>query len=71
MSDPQIDITLNGQPRPVPAGSTLRALIEAAGLAGQPVAAEVNREVVPFRKHAERILVAGDRVELVTLVGGG
>lgn len=66
-----IHITVNGESREVGAGTTLRALIEAAGLAGQPVAAEVNKEVVPFRRHAERVLAEGDRVELVTLVGGG
>jgi sulfur carrier protein len=35
------------------------------------VAVEVNEEVVPREQHAERELRDGDRVEIVTLVGGG
>jgi sulfur carrier protein len=64
-------ITVNGQPRQVEQGSTVAGLIADLGLAGQPCAAEVNRDVVPRREHAERVLQEGDTVELVTLVGGG
>ena len=35
------------------------------------VAVEVNLELVPRRRHAEHVLRDGDRVEVVTLVGGG
>jgi sulfur carrier protein len=35
------------------------------------VAVEVNEEVVPRARHATIQLREGDRVELVTLVGGG
>jgi thiamine biosynthesis protein ThiS len=34
-------------------------------------AVEVNRAVVARREHATRTVAAGDRVEIVTLVGGG
>jgi thiamine biosynthesis protein ThiS len=71
MHEATITVVLNGQNREVPAGSTLRALIEHAGLAGQPVAAEVNRELIPFRLQPSRLLNPGDTIELVTLVGGG
>ena len=64
-------ITVNGKEIEVEAGRTVGELIREMGLAGQPCAAEVNREVVPRRQHAERVLEDGDRVELVTLVGGG
>jgi sulfur carrier protein len=35
------------------------------------VAVEINLEVVPRAQHRETVLNAGDRVEVVTLVGGG
>jgi thiamine biosynthesis protein ThiS len=35
------------------------------------VAVERNREVVPRARHGETLLVAGDRLEVVTFVGGG
>jgi sulfur carrier protein len=35
------------------------------------VAVELNLEVIPRARHAETILKDGDKIELVTLVGGG
>lgn len=64
-------ITVNGEQRQVEPGTTVADLVEQLGLAGKPCAAEVNRDLVPKREHASRALAEGDRVELVTLVGGG
>ncbi len=64
-------ITLNGEARTVPDGITLAELIEQLGLAGKFVAVERNKEVVSFRSYAETTLADGDRLEIVTLVGGG
>lgn len=66
-----MDISVNGQPHHVPEGVTVAALLELLGLAGKPVAVEINLELVPKPKHAARQLGSGDRVEIVTLVGGG
>jgi thiamine biosynthesis protein ThiS len=51
--------------------TTVEHLVSRLGLAGQPVAVEVNRRVVPRREHGTHRLQDGDRVEVVTLVGGG
>lgn len=64
-------IRVNGEDRRVPAATTVRALIELSGLGQAACAAEVNRTLVPKRDHTTRVLVAGDSVELVSLVGGG
>lgn len=64
-------ILLNGQPREVPEGTSVRTLIEEVGLGKSACAAEVNQQLVPRREHESRILIEGDRVELVSLVGGG
>lgn len=66
-----IDIVINGQPRPVNEGTTVAGLISELGLAGRPVAVERNREVIPRAQHASTVLAAGDRLEVVTFVGGG
>jgi sulfur carrier protein len=55
----------------VPAGSTAGELVATLGFAGRPLAVEVNEEVVPRARLADCRLKAGDRLELVTLVGGG
>lgn len=66
-----IHLTVNGQERQMPAGATIKELIVALGLGGKPVAVERNREVVPRARHGETVLADGDRLELVTFVGGG
>ena len=66
-----VEITVNGQSRQVPEGTTLAALLEQLGLAGKPLAVEVNLQLIPRQQHGQHLLKAGDRVEIVTLVGGG
>ena len=72
MGEPlEITVVVNGESRAVPAGSTAGDLVAALGFAGRPLAVEINEEVVPRARLADCRLVAGDRLELVTLVGGG
>jgi thiamine biosynthesis protein ThiS len=66
-----IEITVNGDGRRVRAGLTIADLIADLGLAGRRVAVERNRDVVPRARHGEERLQPGDRLEVVTLVGGG
>jgi sulfur carrier protein len=66
-----MDITVNGELREVAEGATVAELLAALGLAKQYVAVEVNRQVIPRARHPECRLNAGDKVEVVTLVGGG
>lgn len=66
-----IEITVNGEPRQTPMGTTIAALLAELGVEPRQVAVEVNLELVPRGRHAEHALAAGDRLEVVTLVGGG
>ena len=68
---PAMQITLNGQPTVLTDGANVRQLLEEHGLGSAACAVEVNREIVPKRKHEQRQLNEGDQVEIVTLVGGG
>lgn len=70
MSD-RIDIVINGETRTIVEGTTVAGLIGELGLADRRVAVERNREVVPRAQHAQTVLAAGDRLEVVTFVGGG
>lgn len=67
----QLSITVNGDPQVVPDGTTVAGLIERLGLGGRRVAVERNRAVVPRAEHPTTPLAEGDRLELVTFVGGG
>jgi thiamine biosynthesis protein ThiS len=66
-----IDVVINGQARSVNAGTTVEKLIRDLGFADRKVAVERNRTVVPRAEHASTVLADGDRLELVTFVGGG
>jgi sulfur carrier protein len=66
-----IDVVINGQSRTVNAGTTIAGLIGELGLGDRKVAVERNREVVPRAQHATTVLAEGDRLEVVTFVGGG
>ena len=67
-----IEIVVNGAARLVPEGSSLSVLLGLLGLADRSrIAVERNREVVPRAQLATTTLAAGDRVEIVTFVGGG
>ena len=49
----------------------LRTAFAEAGLAGRPVAVEVDGQVIPRGRFDEPLLRGGERIEIVTFVGGG
>lgn len=66
-----IGVTVNGLRRELRAGDTAHDLVVALGLAGRPLAVEVNGRVVPRARLADCMLEAESVIEIVTLVGGG
>jgi len=66
-----LHVVVNGEERAVAEGTTVAGLLADLGLSRQHVAVEANREIVPRAEHAGRRLADGDRLEIVTFVGGG
>ncbi|MCE9673695.1 sulfur carrier protein ThiS [Myxococcus stipitatus] len=66
-----MQVWVNGETREVPEATSLAALLESLRIGGPGVAVEVNAEVVRRARHPEHLLQPGDRVEIVTFVGGG
>ena len=66
-----MQITLNGETRDVESGTTVARLLDELGLPPRQVAVELNRELVTRDRREATVLTTGDRVEVVTLVGGG
>lgn len=64
-------ITLNGESSTVEDGSTVADLLRSLDLAPVRVAVEVNEDLVPRTTFADATLRDGDRIEVVTFVGGG
>src|SRR5262249_233738 len=64
-------VFVNGYEFPVETGITILRLLAELCLSPVQVAVERNRDLVPQADFASTRLAAGDRVEVVTLVGGG
>lgn len=64
-------IRVNGTEREVDDGTTVEELLRELGLRPELVAVERNEQLVARERRALELLASGDRVELVTLVGGG
>ncbi len=64
-------LVVNGAPKEVEAGLTVRQLVELVTPPGSAAAAEVNKKLVPRRAQPSHVLREGDIIEVVTLVGGG
>jgi sulfur carrier protein len=66
-----VQIELNGTPHSVPQQHSLQQLVAELALANQALAVAVNRQVVPRQGWSQRLLQAGDRVDVVRAIGGG
>jgi sulfur carrier protein len=66
-----VKVVVNGSEMDVKDGITLGELVQGLTLQGRPIAVELNRTVVPKDRHAGTRLSEGDRLEIVSLVGGG
>ncbi|MBQ18216.1 MAG: thiamine biosynthesis protein ThiS [Planctomycetaceae bacterium] len=66
-----MQIQVNEESREVKPGATVADLITQLGLEPRYLAVERNRTLVPRREHSDCVLGEGDRLEIVTLVGGG
>jgi sulfur carrier protein len=64
-------LVVNGVDLVVPLPCTVLDLLARLEMAGKRVAVSVDRSVVPRSRHAEAIVRAGNRVEILEAVGGG
>lgn len=72
MLQPQtIEIVVNDESIQIPEGSSVTDLLKILDVRTKAIAVEINRTVIPGQDHGTTILNANDRLEVVTLVGGG
>jgi thiamine biosynthesis protein ThiS len=64
-------MVVNGSPLELAEDATVLELLRALSVSPDRVAVEVNREIVPREDYGCRRLAEGDRIELITFVGGG
>jgi len=66
-----VTLNLNGEDRLFPEPLTVEELVRKLEIHVGTMAVEVNRTIVPRSAHPSHRLKDGDRVEIVTFVGGG
>lgn len=65
-----MNIQLNGEQKEIEA-TTISQLVIELGLEKRTLAVERNLEVVPKSEYADTTIKAGDRIEVVHMIGGG
>lgn len=66
-----MNVSINGEERSIDTDSRVIDLLELLSIPRTLVAVELNEELLPKSQYDERVLREGDRLEIVTLVGGG
>ncbi len=66
-----MEIIVNGEAMDLPDGLTVEGLLAHLGVRREYTAVALNREITPRARHADTVLRAGDRVEIVRPMGGG
>jgi sulfur carrier protein len=64
-------VIANGKPRSADAGATVADFLRSLALAAEQVVVEYNGEPLDRERFAHTALRAGDRIEIVQMVGGG
>jgi sulfur carrier protein len=64
-------IQVNSKAQELPSGATVKALLELLQMTQKRVAVEVNAELVTKNEWPQFTLKDGDKVEIVSFVGGG
>jgi len=66
-----INVTINGKTESIAAGMSLQSLLKLLGIKSERVAIEYNREIIDRNQFDALHLKEGDRLEIITFVGGG
>lgn len=66
-----MQIHVNGQVRETMSGTTVADLLRELNITGERVAVEVNLDILERGQFGQRLLTEGDRVEIISFIGGG
>jgi len=66
-----IQIHVNGEPREFRRGTTVADLLKELSITTERVAVELNLEILDRKDFERRGLNDGDRVEIMSFIGGG
>ena len=66
-----MQITVNGKPETFDDEMSVTELLARLKIEPIRVAVEINEDIIPRETFAGRVIRDGDRIEIVTFVGGG
>jgi sulfur carrier protein len=66
-----MNILLNNKPEKLFNGSTVKKLLQIKNIKNKYYAVEINRKIIPKSDHATYVIKDGDRIEIITAIGGG
>ena len=66
-----MNILLNNKPEKLFEGSTIKKLLIKKNIKNKYYAVEVNRKIIPKSNHETHVIKDGDRIEIITAIGGG
>lgn len=66
-----MQVTINGKPETLDDGISVAQLLVRLELEPARVAVEINEDLVPRKTFTDTLVHDGDRIEIVTFVGGG
>ena len=52
-------------------GTTIQKLLKDKNIKDKYFAVEINRKIIPKSLHCRHIIKDGDRIEIITAIGGG
>jgi len=64
-------IQINGEPRMVAPELTIAGLLNELNIQNEQVAVEVNLHIVERQQFSRHLLAEGDRIEIMSFIGGG
>ncbi|MFL2552598.1 MAG: sulfur carrier protein ThiS [Gammaproteobacteria bacterium] len=66
-----MNILLNNVPEKIFAGSTVKNLLENKNIKNKYYAVEINKKIIPKSNHETHLIKDGDKIEIITAIGGG
>jgi thiamine biosynthesis protein ThiS len=66
-----MNILLNNKPVRLFDGSTVKKLLENKNIKNKYYAVEINRKIIPKSDHETYVIKDGDKIEIITAIGGG
>ena len=66
-----MNILLNNKPEKLFNGLTIKKLLEQKNIKNKYFAIEINRKIIPKSKHDSYVIKDGDKIEIITAIGGG